>query len=568
MITRVLATAAATALGGSLLLGSAPAQAVSADIDWLGPTSGTVTVEEVSSASRVTLLATGSSVLLAYRELNAVVILSSADSPSSQFEEWGRIDTTGEVIVSPPRLDAGPDESIVVSYLVRVSDTESRLRVLPFDASGQAASSWSVPAIVTAEGYDLGISDSGVITTVYAEKFDGENRISVTFAGETAQPREQRLVIGTTVGSPRIVVGSDGRALVVYDNLNVNTGTLTLHGVYRAPEADSFDNFVDLYDGQPVTQWDIDGDASAYVSLFVQDAASGALKARNSAVPTNNWEPADFIQGPTEDLRWLSVDVTSPSAKTYFYNKLEEGVYERTYSRARSVQNPASGVLQTMFTGLQQGPNAARVTGVDSEGLPWAVQSLVNGPGEAPQLMSATYSENPDGTSINRLGSVVGTAAPFGIATADAVALDNGSLLAAWVALADNKMSLFTRWMAPTAPPVAIPVDPGPDPDPGPDLDPDPGPDPVEESIMVSGSRGDVRGKRGIIVEGTTTGLVGETVMPRYKFRGQPEYSDGVARRTVEADGTFTWQRRTGKKIYIIFKTVDGSVQSDRIIIR
>ena len=85
---------------------------------------------------------------------------------------------------------------------------------------------------------------------------------------------------------------------------------------------------------------------------------------------------------------------------------------------------------------------------------------------------------------------------------------------------------------------------------------------------MISGSRGDVRGKRGIIVEGTTTGLVGETVMPRYKFRGQPEYSDGVARRTVEADGTFTWQRRTGKKIYIIFKTVDGSVQSDRIIIR
>lgn len=561
MITRVLATAAATALGGSLLLGSAPAQAVSADIDWLGPTSGTVTVEEVSSASRVTLLATGSSVLLAYRELNAVVILSSADSPSSQFEEWGRIDTTGEVIVSPPRLDAGPDESIVVSYLVRESDTESTLRVSRFYASGDGPYTFRLSGILTAAGYDVGISDSGAITVVYADKPFEEARIW-TRVNDEIDLSGQFLAAGATIGSPRIVVGSDGRALVVWEQRNVNDGTLTLRGAYRGPGAEEFDNFVDLYDGQPVTQWDIDGDASAYVSLFVQDAASGALKARNSAVPTNNWEPADFIQGPTEDLQWLSVKVTSAFAKTYFYNKLEEGVYERTYARARSVQNPASGVLQSMFTGLQQGPNAARVTGVDSEGLPWAVQSLVNGPGEAPQVMSATYSESPDGTSITRLGSIVGTAAPFGVTTADAVALDNGSLLAAWVALADNKMSLFTRWMAPTAPPVAIPVDPGPDPD------PDPDPDPVEESIMISGSRGDVRGKRGIIVEGTTTGLVGEIVMPRYKFRGQPEYADGVARRTVETDGTFTWQRRTGKKIYIIFKTVDGSVQSDRIIIR
>ena len=85
---------------------------------------------------------------------------------------------------------------------------------------------------------------------------------------------------------------------------------------------------------------------------------------------------------------------------------------------------------------------------------------------------------------------------------------------------------------------------------------------------MISGSRGDVRGKRGIIVEGTTTGLVGETVMPRIKLRGQTEYSDGTARRTVAEDGTFTWQRRTGKKIYVIFKTVDGSVQSAAIVIR
>ena len=85
---------------------------------------------------------------------------------------------------------------------------------------------------------------------------------------------------------------------------------------------------------------------------------------------------------------------------------------------------------------------------------------------------------------------------------------------------------------------------------------------------MISGSRGEVRGVRGIIVNGTTTGLVGEIVMPRIKFPGQTDYSDGVARRTVASDGTFTWERRTGKKIYIIFKTVDGSVQSAAIVIR
>ena len=110
--------------------------------------------------------------------------------------------------------------------------------------------------------------------------------------------------------------------------------------------------------------------------------------------------------------------------------------------------------------------------------------------------------------------------------------------------------------------------DPGPDPDPGPEPDPGPDPDPVAESIVISGSRGEVRGVRGIIVNGTTTGLVGEIVMPRIKFPGQTDYSDGVARRTVAADGTFTWERRTGKKIYIIFKTVDGSVQSAAIVIR
>jgi hypothetical protein len=91
---------------------------------------------------------------------------------------------------------------------------------------------------------------------------------------------------------------------------------------------------------------------------------------------------------------------------------------------------------------------------------------------------------------------------------------------------------------------------------------------PPEASIVITGTRGEVRGRPGILVQGVTTGLVGTTVLPRFRFPGQLGYSDGLARRTVAEDGTFMWQRRTGKKIYVLFITEDRSVQSKRIIIR
>lgn len=94
--------------------------------------------------------------------------------------------------------------------------------------------------------------------------------------------------------------------------------------------------------------------------------------------------------------------------------------------------------------------------------------------------------------------------------------------------------------------------------------EPPPVPDPT---IVISGSRAEIRGKRGIIVRGATTGLVGATVMPRYRFPGPVGYADGVARRTVGEDGVFAWQRQTGKRIYVVFMTEDGSVRSQRIII-
>lgn len=87
-------------------------------------------------------------------------------------------------------------------------------------------------------------------------------------------------------------------------------------------------------------------------------------------------------------------------------------------------------------------------------------------------------------------------------------------------------------------------------------------------SIMISGSRGEVRGKPGIIVEGRTTGFgQGAILRPWVRFPGQTSYSEGVASILVAEDGEFTWQRRTGKKTYVSVRSADESVASNRIVI-
>ena len=91
---------------------------------------------------------------------------------------------------------------------------------------------------------------------------------------------------------------------------------------------------------------------------------------------------------------------------------------------------------------------------------------------------------------------------------------------------------------------------------------------PVEESIVITGTRGEVRGKPGVIVSGETTGLVGAQVAPWVKFPGQTSYTEGAARPTVDAQGDFTWQRRTNKKVYVYFRTTEGDIKSSRIVIR
>ena len=89
-----------------------------------------------------------------------------------------------------------------------------------------------------------------------------------------------------------------------------------------------------------------------------------------------------------------------------------------------------------------------------------------------------------------------------------------------------------------------------------------------ESSILISGSRSEVSGRPGIRVRGVTTGMDSMTVAPWVKLSGQTSYRQGVARRSIADDGSFTWQRRTGKKIHVYFATIDGSVQSERIVMR
>ena len=69
-----------------------------------------------------------------------------------------------------------------------------------------------------------------------------------------------------------------------------------------------------------------------------------------------------------------------------------------------------------------------------------------------------------------------------------------------------------------------------------------------------------------VVVEGVTTGLAaGTEVTPEYRFPGQTSYTTGIPIK-VDANGEFTWYRKTGKKIYVRF--VVGDVVSNRVIIQ
>jgi hypothetical protein len=86
-------------------------------------------------------------------------------------------------------------------------------------------------------------------------------------------------------------------------------------------------------------------------------------------------------------------------------------------------------------------------------------------------------------------------------------------------------------------------------------------------SITIVGSRTTVSGKPGVVVDGMTTGFAeGSLVSVYLRFPGEVEYTKGFAVITVGADGTFTWRRKTGKRISVYMKSEDGTL-SNRITI-
>ena len=88
-----------------------------------------------------------------------------------------------------------------------------------------------------------------------------------------------------------------------------------------------------------------------------------------------------------------------------------------------------------------------------------------------------------------------------------------------------------------------------------------------ERSILLTCKRTLVSGKSGVVCSGTTSGFAtGDIVHPLVKLAGQSVYSMGVDK-AVEADGTFTWQRKTGKKAFVYFESEDGAVKSLTVVV-
>ena len=90
---------------------------------------------------------------------------------------------------------------------------------------------------------------------------------------------------------------------------------------------------------------------------------------------------------------------------------------------------------------------------------------------------------------------------------------------------------------------------------------------PSDKSITITGSRTTVSGKPGIKIDGVVTGIDnGKTVIPYFRFPGETTFAEGSARPEI-TDGSFTWQRKTGKKFYAYVTSDDGAVKSNRVII-
>ena len=91
-------------------------------------------------------------------------------------------------------------------------------------------------------------------------------------------------------------------------------------------------------------------------------------------------------------------------------------------------------------------------------------------------------------------------------------------------------------------------------------------PAPVTKTITIVGARGTGSESNMVFVDGITTNMVGLKVTPYFRFPGQSGFTAGTGTRTVDANGDFAWQRKTGKRIVVEFRG-DG-ITSNRVVIQ
>jgi len=91
---------------------------------------------------------------------------------------------------------------------------------------------------------------------------------------------------------------------------------------------------------------------------------------------------------------------------------------------------------------------------------------------------------------------------------------------------------------------------------------------PVVPSLVITGSRAEVRGRPGIVITGTSTLDPGAVLRPWVRLAGQVGYTRGAARILVGRDGEVEWSRRIGKRVDVYLSTPDRSLTSNRLILR
>lgn len=88
-------------------------------------------------------------------------------------------------------------------------------------------------------------------------------------------------------------------------------------------------------------------------------------------------------------------------------------------------------------------------------------------------------------------------------------------------------------------------------------------------SIQISGTRTTINSKSTIRVSGLTEGLPpGTTLRPWIRFPNQRDYRAEPTTVRLDDDGRFTWQRTTSRKVHVVFRTEDGFLESNRVVIR